>query len=76
MYLKLLQELKKHLNIVVVIVVVVLFFIWWYYSSINNSSSFPLYEKELSLYRSLSPTDQQSYLNMSKEEKLVRFGQI
>ena len=34
----------------------------------------PNYIKELNLFQSMSPNAQQEYLNMSKDEKLVKYG--
>ena len=40
----------------------------------RKETFFPNYEKELALFKSMSLEEQQSYLNMSKDEKYAKYG--
>lgn len=41
---------------------------------LSKESFHPQYEKELELFKSLNPNEQQEYLNMNRETKFAKYG--
>jgi hypothetical protein len=69
-----------YLGITLIIVLIVLILIFTRFLTTKSKFTqgetfFSMYEKEVNLFKSLSPIDQQEYLGMSKNAKIAKYGE-